>query len=169
MRARALALSILSSAAVITVGWQLGSQGQAGTSVDSAATAPAAPTTTAPEASAPATTGPATSAPATTAPQTSAPAATGPSGTFTGTSAATRFGDVQVQITVENGSITDVVALHLTDRDPRSVSISNRAAPVLREQVLAAQSANVQGVSGATYTSDGYLSSLQSALDQAGL
>ncbi|WP_382306122.1 FMN-binding protein [Herbiconiux sp. UC225_62] len=94
---------------------------------------------------------------------------TGTSGTFTGSSVQTRFGNVQVQITVQDGAITDVTALHLTDRDPRSVSISNRAAPVLRQQVLAAQSANVQGVSGATYTTDGYLSSLQSALDQAGL
>jgi uncharacterized protein with FMN-binding domain len=178
VRARALALSILSSAAVIAVGWQLGTQGQAGTTTDSAGTSAPSPTTAAPgtaAASSP-TTAPSTATPTTApsstptaAPPAPAPAAAGVSGTFTGTSAQTRFGDVQVQITVENGSIMDVVALHLTDRDQRSVSISNRAAPVLRQQVLAAQSANVQGVSGATYTSEGYLSSLQSALDQAGL
>ncbi|TFC01141.1 FMN-binding protein [Cryobacterium adonitolivorans] len=106
-------------------------------------------------------------APATTG--TVTPTATGASGTFAGTAAQTRFGNVQVQIAVADGTITDVTALHLTDHDQRSVSISNRAAPVLRQQVLAAQSANVQGVSGATYTTDGYLTSLQSALDQAGL
>lgn len=152
MRARALALSILSSAAVLTVGWQLGTQGQTPTVPDATATT----TTTAPNG------GSMSSAAA-------APASDSASGTFTGTSVQTRFGPVQVQITVANGSITDVTALQLTDKDQRSVSISNRAAPVLRQEVLAAQSANVQGVSGATYTSDGYLSSLQSALDQAGL
>jgi uncharacterized protein with FMN-binding domain len=91
------------------------------------------------------------------------------SGTFTGSSVGTRFGDVQVQIAVANGSITDVIALHLTDADGRSVQISNRAAPVLRQEVLSAQSADVQMVSGATYTSEAYLTSLQSAIDQAGL
>lgn len=97
---------------------------------------------------------------------------TGPSaadGTYTGDSVPTRFGNVQVQVTVSGGQITDVTPLHLTDRDGRSVQISNRAAPILREEVLSAQSANVRMVSGATYTSEGYLNSLQSALDQAGL
>jgi uncharacterized protein with FMN-binding domain len=81
----------------------------------------------------------------------------------------TRFGNVQVQITVSGGKITDVTALQLTDEGSRSVSISNQAAPLLRDEVLQAQSANVQTISGATITSDGYLSSLQSALDAAHL
>lgn len=81
----------------------------------------------------------------------------------------TRFGNVQVQITVSGGKITDVMALQLTDEGSRSVSISNQAAPLLRDEVLQAQSANVQTISGATITSDGYLSSLQSALDAAHL
>ncbi len=89
------------------------------------------------------------------------------SGTFKGTSIGTRFGSVQVQVTITKGAITDVSALQLTDRDNRSVSISNRAAPVLRSEVLSAQSANVQTIGGATYTSEGYLSSLQAALDGA--
>jgi uncharacterized protein with FMN-binding domain len=80
----------------------------------------------------------------------------------------TRFGNVQVQVTVAGGTITDLTALQLTDSDGRSVQISNRAAPILRQEVLASQSANVANVSGATYTSQAYLSSLQSALDQAG-
>lgn len=90
-------------------------------------------------------------------------------GTYPGNSVATEFGAVQVQVTISGGSITDVAALHLTDRDGRSVQISNRAAPVLRSEVLQSQSANVSNVSGATYTTRGYLSSLQSALDLAGL
>jgi uncharacterized protein with FMN-binding domain len=74
-----------------------------------------------------------------------------------------------VQITVSAGKITDVTPLQLTDEGGRSVQISNEAAPLLRDEVLQAQSANVQTISGATITSDGYLSSLQSALDAAHL
>jgi uncharacterized protein with FMN-binding domain len=90
-------------------------------------------------------------------------------GTWTGSAVSTRWGDVQVQVVISGGAITDVIALQLTDKDHKSVQISNRAAPVLRSEVLAAQSADVANVSGATYTSDAYLQSLQSALDQAGL
>ncbi|MDF2443273.1 MAG: hypothetical protein JWR01_1476 [Subtercola sp.] len=158
MRTRAVALSILSSAAVLAVGWQLGEQGQtqdvaAGTSTSTPAAAPA-PAAVTPSSAAEA------PAPSTT---------TGVSGTFTGAVSNTRYGTVQVSITVTAGTITDVTALRLTDKEAKSVSISNRAAPVLRQEVLAAQSAQVASVSGATYTSDAYLTSLQSALDQAGL
>ena len=76
---------------------------------------------------------------------------------------------MQVQVTVSGGSITDVTALQLTNADGRSVQISNRAAPILRDEVLASQSAQVSNVSGATYTTQAYLESLQFALDQAGL
>ena len=88
-------------------------------------------------------------------------------GSYTGTSAATQFGNVQVRVTVAGGKITDVTALQLTDRDGRSVEISAQAAPVLRQEALTAQSATIDTVSGATYTSEGYIQSLQSALDQA--
>jgi uncharacterized protein with FMN-binding domain len=88
-------------------------------------------------------------------------------GTYTGTSEQTRFGNVQVQLTISGGKITDVKALQLTDREQRSVQISNYAAPILRREVLASQSANVSNVNGATYTADGYLQSVQAALDQA--
>ena len=81
----------------------------------------------------------------------------------------TRFGSVQVQITVQAGKITDVTALQLTDAERKSVQISNRAAPLLRDEVLQAQSADVQTISGATVTSDAYLNSLQAALDAANL
>ncbi len=91
------------------------------------------------------------------------------SGTIVGATETTQFGDVQVEIVVTAGKITDVKALHLTDQGGRSVQISNRAAPILRSEVLASQSAHVNSVSGATYTTAGYLSSVQSALDKAGL
>lgn len=89
------------------------------------------------------------------------------SGTYKGSSVSTRFGSVQVQVTIAKGVITEITPLQLTDRDQRSVFISSRAAPVLRSEVLAAQSANVQTIGGATYTCEGYLSSLQAALDSA--
>ena len=76
---------------------------------------------------------------------------------------------MQVEIIALNGKITDVKALQLTNQGGRSVQLSNYAAPILRKEVLAAQSAKVSSVGGATYTSEGYLSSLQSALDKAGL
>lgn len=177
MRKRAIAASILSSAAVLVVGWQLGSPAALVSSVPSASSAggTVAGTTTTPATTTPTTapsTGAATAAAtsptaAAAAPAPAAPAAA--SGTFTGSAASTPYGSVQVQITVTAGSITDVTALKLTDADGRSVQISNRAAPVLRQEVLSAQSAHVSTVSGATYTSDGYLTSVQSALDQAGL
>jgi uncharacterized protein with FMN-binding domain len=74
---------------------------------------------------------------------------------------------VQVKVVVSGGKITDVVALQLTDRGGRSTQISNYATPILRKEVLASQSANVSSVGGATYTTDAYLSSVQSALDKA--
>ena len=90
-------------------------------------------------------------------------------GTYDGDIVQTRFGTVQVQITVKAGAITDVTALKLTDHEGRSVQISNYAAPILRSEVLQAQSADVQTVGGATVTSDAYLTSLQAALDAANL
>jgi uncharacterized protein with FMN-binding domain len=76
---------------------------------------------------------------------------------------------MQVEIVVSAGTITDVRTLQETNEGGRSQQISNYAVPILRKEVLAAQSAKVNSVSGATYTSQGYLESLQSALDKAGL
>jgi uncharacterized protein with FMN-binding domain len=100
-----------------------------------------------------------------------APNATGraASGTVTGSVVDTRFGPVQVSITVSGGHVTDIVAIQLPNGDRRSSSISSRAEPVLRSQALQAQSAKIDGVSGATYTSDAYEQSLQAALDSAGI
>ena len=87
--------------------------------------------------------------------------------TYDGASVRTRFGTVKVQVTIQDGKITEVVPLQLTDAERKSAQISSRAAPVLRSEVLQAQSANVQTVSGATVTSEAYLTSLQAALDAA--
>jgi uncharacterized protein with FMN-binding domain len=148
---------IFASVSVLLIGWQFGA----------AAINTANPASQGTTNSGSASTG---SAPATTpsAGSSAATAAAPKDGSYTGTSESTRFGNVQVKVVVAGGKITDVVALQLTDQGGRSVQISNYAAPILRSEVITAQSASVSNVSGATYTTDGYLSSVQSALDQAG-
>jgi len=89
--------------------------------------------------------------------------------TVTGDAIDTRYGPVQVQITVTNGTVTAVDAVQYPQNDPRDQQINSYAIPQLNSEALSAKSANIDMVSGATYTSDGYLSSLQSALDKAGL
>jgi len=89
--------------------------------------------------------------------------------TVTGETAQTRWGPVQVKITVKNGKITDVTAVQSPSDNPRDQEINSYALPQLKSEALAAQSASIDTVSGATYTSDGYRQSLQSALDSAGL
>lgn len=85
-----------------------------------------------------------------------------------GDTVATPYGPVQVQVDVTGSTITDVTVLQYPDRDGHSVSINQYALPQLINQTLDAQSGDISMVSGATYTSQGYLESLQSALDQAG-
>jgi uncharacterized protein with FMN-binding domain len=89
--------------------------------------------------------------------------------TVTGSSADTRWGPVQVQVTVENGTITDVTVVDYPTENGKDRQINARAIPVLVQETLDAQSADIDMVSGATVTSEGYLESLQAALDGAGL
>lgn len=113
-----------------------------------------------------------TTAPAGATPSSStaaAPSGTSTSKTVTGDAVDTRFGPVQVRITVSNGTITAVEAVDYPQTNPRDAQINAYAIPQLNSEVLAARSASIDMVSGATYTSEGYLGSLQSALDQAGL
>ena len=103
-----------------------------------------------------------------------APAAPQPSGsgtatTVTGSTASTRWGDVQVSITVTDGKITAVDVPEYPTGNGKDRQINADALPVLTQETLAAQSADIDMVSGATVTSQGYLQSLQSALDKAGL
>ena len=88
-------------------------------------------------------------------------------GTDTGQVVSTRYGDVQVQVTIASGAISDVTALQLPGGDGHSARISEIVEPMLRSETLQAQSANIDLVSGATYTSTAYQESLQSALDAA--
>jgi uncharacterized protein with FMN-binding domain len=98
-----------------------------------------------------------------------APAAAPQSGTVDGAVVGTQYGSVQVRVSFTGKKITNVHALQLTDSSGTSVSISAGAAPTLRHEALAAQSAKIDVVSGATYTSEAYQQSLQSALDAAHL
>ena len=111
----------------------------------------------------------ATTAPTADAPATQAPAAspTAINGTFTGPSVFVNYGNVQVKITVVNGRITDAVAV--VAPSGRNDRWTNMAVPILKAQTLKAQSADIQGASGASYTSYGWYTSLQGALAQAGL
>jgi uncharacterized protein with FMN-binding domain len=108
--------------------------------------------------------GSATTGPASTSP----PAAGQPDKSYDGTAVQTRYGVVQVKVSINGSKITNVSFLQLTADDPRSADINSQAGPLLLQETLSAQSANVNTISGATYTSEGYLQSLQSALDQAG-
>ena len=89
--------------------------------------------------------------------------------TFRGDSVQTRWGPVQVAIKVAGGKITAVDAIVYPQDNPRDVEINSYAVPTLNQEALAAQSATIDMVSGATVTSRGYLTSLQSALDAAHL
>jgi uncharacterized protein with FMN-binding domain len=165
MRAGSAFLAGVGSAAIVAIGWQAGvgtlmtalPQSQASASGSSAAASSTSGSTST------ATTD--TSSPTAT----TAPVATGPAdGTYDGSVVSTRFGTVQVQAVISGGQITDVIAVKLTDADRKSVQISQQVAPMLRSEVLTAQSAKVANISGGTYTTQGYLKSLQSALDAAG-
>jgi len=101
--------------------------------------------------------------------QTTPAASAGITGTFDGNTASTRWGPVQVRIVVKDGKIVGASALQSPDGDSRSRSISQQAIPYLVQETLAAQSDQISGVGGASYTSNGWFTSLQSALKKAGL
>ena len=102
---------------------------------------------------------------------TSAEAATtkAKSGTFLGSAVQTRFGAVQVAVTVKSGKITKVSVPVYPTSEFRDQQINSQAIPLLVQEVLQVQSSNIQGVSGASYTSQGFYSSLVSALSKAGI
>jgi uncharacterized protein with FMN-binding domain len=101
----------------------------------------------------------------------SASSSSSPSSTKTVTSdvASNQYGNVQLRLTISGTKITAIQAIQVPNGDPKSAQINAYAEPVLRQAALSAQSANIDVVSGATYTSDSYKTALQSALDKAGL
>ncbi|MFJ6503864.1 MULTISPECIES: FMN-binding protein [unclassified Streptomyces] len=110
------------------------------------------------------------------APRSSTPSSSGTStgtasgaatGTFTGDPVDTQYGTVQVAVTLAKGKLTAVKVLQAPDQNGRDQQISSSSLPRLTQEAIGAQSAHIDAVSGASYTSQGYIQSLQSALDQA--
>ena len=131
---------------------------------------PVTPTPTASKSSPAGTKNPSTKTPTAVPTPVAPPQNNLPSGVFAGNTINTRWGPVQVEITVKDGVVTAAKALRFPSGDQRSLSISQQAIPYLVQQTLGVVSASgVQGVSRATYTSDGWRSSLQSALKKAGI
>jgi len=157
------------AALVLLFSYRTSTNSAVGTAV--AATAPATqPTTTGATPTPSASSSAATKSPTATA--SSSPTATKSSSgtkTYTGSTASTRWGDVQVTITVTDGKITDVQVPVYPSGNGRDQEINAYALPILTQETLQAQSATIDTVSGATVTSDGYLQSLQAALDAAHL
>ncbi|MFI5953100.1 FMN-binding protein [Cryptosporangium sp. NPDC051539] len=89
--------------------------------------------------------------------------------TVTGDVATYRYGSIQVRVTVTGGAVSKVAVVQLDPNEPQSAEIDARAVPQLQQETLGVSSAQVDTVSGATYTSEAYQQSLQSALDKAGL
>lgn len=100
-------------------------------------------------------------------PTASAPSSGFKDGTYTGDAARTRYGPVQVQISVSGGQIASVDVVDYPTDSPRDRQINEQAVPMLVGETTSAQSAQIDLISGATYTSQGYAQSLQSAIDQA--
>jgi uncharacterized protein with FMN-binding domain len=117
--------------------------------------------------SAPPTPGSSSSSSSSSAPASSA--ASTASRTIAGQAVQTRYGTVQVQVVVSGKKIDNVSFLQLTADDQHSQDINDQVGPMLLQATLSAQSGHIDVISGATYTSEGYLQSLQSALDQAGI
>jgi uncharacterized protein with FMN-binding domain len=129
--------------------------------------ASAAPTATAATSTTTAAT-PTTTTASTTTTKSASSTSSAVSGTATGGAIDTRYGPVQVRVTVKDDTITAIQGLVLTGNDPRSAEISSFAEPTLKQEALSRQSADIDAVSGATFTSAAYAQSLQSALDKLG-
>jgi uncharacterized protein with FMN-binding domain len=170
VRTRAKVASVLSSVAVLVLGWELGAQATQSITISHTASSSGGTSSSSGSGDATGSTTPSDSAGTSTgsADSSSAASSSAADGTYTGDSVQTRYGSVQVAVTVSGGAITEVTAVHLTDAEQRSVQISDSAAPILRSEILQAQSAHVTTVSRATVTSDAYLESAATALAQAG-
>ncbi|MEU4954012.1 FMN-binding protein [Streptomyces lavendulae] len=98
---------------------------------------------------------------------TAGPGGAGRTGTFTGDVIDTRYGPVQIAVTMSAGRLTAVEVLQVPSGNRRDREIASYAVPRLTDEAIGAQSADIDAVSGASYTSEGYTRSLQSALDKA--
>ena len=151
MSTRAKFAAVIASAGVLGAGWAVGTAN--GATV-------ATTTTTGTTATTGTTTSGATS-------KTTSGSSTYKDGTFTGTTVQHPYGSVTVTVTISGGKITNVTAQALDGGDRRSQSIDSQAVPMMKTEVLSANSAKVSTIGGATYTTTAYITSLQSALAKA--
>ncbi len=168
MRRIVVVFSSTITALVLLMAWPT-STNRGGTSLASLAGSAGSGTGTTSGAATPAATAPPAAGTSGTTTTTTTTTKKGKDGTFTGQSADTPYGPVQVKITVTGGKFSDVNATRLPHGNSYDEQVDQYAVPMLAKEAVSAQSAKIQMVSGATYTSTGYLQSLQSALDQAGL
>lgn len=174
--------AVLASAGILAAGWSVGTANGGtvtaaapATQTSSATTTAQSGTSTGTASSSTATTGTGTGT--TTGATTAAPTSASPSattttgtykdGTYTGTTATHRYGSVTVTVTISGGKITNATAALVDDGDRKSTQINNQSLPTIKARVIAANSASVSTVSGATYTTEAYLTSLQAALAKA--
>ena len=170
MRARSAFFAGAGSVAIVAIGWQSGlTQFVQAVQVNQSNQSTKASSSTSSNAPSSAPSSSSSASPSTSA--TAAPVPVVPTvadGIYDGAVINTLYGTVQVQAVMAGGHIADVIAVKLTEADRRSVAISTQVAPMVHDEVLAAQSAQVANITGGTYTTQGYLQSLQAALDAAG-
>lgn len=176
MSTRARIISAAASLGILGTGWAIGTlnsadatqNGTSGTTTGSTTTASATTTSSPTTAKTTTTTAKTTTATTTTASTSVTSAATSSlkDGTYTGSTTRNQFGSWVVTVTIKGGKITDISST-TTANDSQSARINASAVPTLKSRVIAAQSSDVNLISGATVTSKSYLSSLQSALDKA--
>ncbi len=152
MSIRAKVAAVIASAGVLGAGWAVGTAN--GATVTTTTTGSTATTGT-------------TATSTSTGKTTTTGSTSYKDGTYTGTTVQHRYGAVTVTVTISGGKITNVTAQADSAGDRRSASINSQAVPIMKSEVLAAGSGNVQTVSGATYTTTAYITSLQSALAKA--
>jgi uncharacterized protein with FMN-binding domain len=169
MRRIALWLASTVTIVVLLFGYHTSTNKTAATAAPSSSTtssgASATSSSSAPSSSSTPSSAPSSSSPS---PSTSPSSTAGAAKTYTGSVAQTRWGPVQVEVTVAGDTITKVSVLQQPNGNPKDVEINDYALPILVQDTLDSQSADIDMVSGATITSDGYLESLQAALDEAG-
>ena len=174
MSTRSKSAAILASAGILAAGWAVGTAN--GQTLTAATTTSGTTTTTTTPSATTGSSGSSSSSSGSTSSSSSSSGSSSSSssssdasyqdGTYTGATATNRYGTETVTVTISGGAITEVSAKS-TVYEQRSQQFVQRAVPTLRSEVLAAQSADVNTVSGSTYTSRSYLTSLQSALDHA--
>lgn len=173
MSTRSKTASALTSLGIVVLGWHQ-FVGVSTSSATSAPTVTVTATATPSSDSTSSTTGGTSNTSSSTATTAAASSATSSAaasgykdGTYTGTTETFQYGSLSVTVTISDGKITKVTENLVEDGSGRTQQIDSYAVPELRQEVLSAQSSSISMISGATFTSSAYQSSLQSALDQA--